>query len=54
MMVPYFFPNGGLYVKPKTLRIRIRTRLAVRRKAKGGINPGVDYRIHRPRPRRMP
>jgi sigma-B regulation protein RsbU (phosphoserine phosphatase) len=28
MMVPYFFPNGGLYVTPKTLRIRIRTRLA--------------------------
>ena len=28
LMVPYFFPNGGLYVTPKTLRIRIRTRLA--------------------------
>ena len=28
MMVPYFFPNGGLYVIPKTLRIRISTRLA--------------------------
>ncbi len=27
MMVPYFFPDGGLYVTPKTLRIRIRTRL---------------------------
>ena len=28
MMVPYFFPNGGLYVTPKTMRMRIRTRLA--------------------------
>jgi len=28
MMVPYFFPNGGLYVTPKTFRMRIRTRLA--------------------------
>jgi HAMP domain-containing protein len=28
MMVPYFFPDGGLYVTPKTLRMRIRTRLA--------------------------
>ena len=28
MMVPYFFPNGGLYMTPKTLRIRIRNRLA--------------------------
>ena len=27
-MVPYFFPNGGLYVTPKTFRMRIRTRLA--------------------------
>jgi sigma-B regulation protein RsbU (phosphoserine phosphatase) len=27
MMVPYFFPDGGLYVIPKTIRIRIRTRL---------------------------
>ncbi|MGD8989916.1 MAG: SpoIIE family protein phosphatase [Desulfobacterales bacterium] len=27
-MAPYFFPNGGLYVTPKTLRVRIRTRLA--------------------------
>ncbi|MGD2187370.1 MAG: SpoIIE family protein phosphatase, partial [Desulfobacterales bacterium] len=27
MMVPHFFPNGGLYVTPKTLRIRIGTRL---------------------------
>jgi sigma-B regulation protein RsbU (phosphoserine phosphatase) len=26
-MVPYFFPNGGLYVTPKTVRIRIRMRL---------------------------
>jgi sigma-B regulation protein RsbU (phosphoserine phosphatase) len=26
-MVPYFFPNGGLYVTPNTFRIRIRTRL---------------------------
>jgi sigma-B regulation protein RsbU (phosphoserine phosphatase) len=26
-MVPYFFPDGGLYVTPKTFRIRIRTRL---------------------------
>ena len=24
---PYFFPDGGLYATPKTLRIRIRTRL---------------------------
>ena len=28
MMVPYFFPNGGLYMTPKTFRIRIRNRLA--------------------------
>ena len=28
MMVPYFFPKGGLYVTPKTLRIRIGMRLA--------------------------
>jgi sigma-B regulation protein RsbU (phosphoserine phosphatase) len=28
MMVPYFFPDGGLYVTPKTFRVRIRTRLA--------------------------
>jgi sigma-B regulation protein RsbU (phosphoserine phosphatase) len=28
MMVPYLFPDGGLYVTPKTLRMRIRTRLA--------------------------
>lgn len=28
MMVPYFFPDGGLYITPKTIRIRIRTRLA--------------------------
>ena len=28
MMVPCFFPNGRLYVTPKTLRIRIRTQLA--------------------------
>ncbi|MBW2432610.1 MAG: SpoIIE family protein phosphatase [Deltaproteobacteria bacterium] len=27
-MAPYFFPNGGLYVTPKTLRVLIRTRLA--------------------------
>jgi sigma-B regulation protein RsbU (phosphoserine phosphatase) len=27
-MAPCFFPNGGLYAVPKTLRIRIRTRLA--------------------------
>ena len=27
-LVPQFFPNGGLYMTPKTLRIRIRTRLA--------------------------
>jgi hypothetical protein len=27
MMVPYFFPDGGLYVTPNTLRMRIRTRL---------------------------
>ena len=26
-MAPVFFPNGGLYMTPKTLRIRIRTRL---------------------------
>jgi len=26
-VVPYFFPNGGLSMTPKTLRIRIRTRL---------------------------
>jgi adenylate cyclase len=26
-VVPYFFPNGGLYRTPKTIRIRIRTRL---------------------------
>lgn len=26
-LVPYFFPNGGLYMTPKTIRIRIRTRL---------------------------
>ncbi len=26
-MVPYFFPNGGLYEIPKTLRMRIRIRL---------------------------
>jgi adenylate cyclase len=26
-LVPFFFPNGGLYVTPKTIRIRIRTRL---------------------------
>ena len=28
MMVPYFFPDGRLYVTPKTLHMRIRTRLA--------------------------
>ncbi len=28
MMVPYFFPHGGLYMTPKTIRIRIRNRLA--------------------------
>ena len=28
LMVPYFFPSGGLYLTPNTLRIRIRTRLA--------------------------
>ena len=28
LMVPYFFPDGGLYLTPHTLRIRIRTRLA--------------------------
>ena len=28
MMVPYFFPAGGLYMTPRTLRIRIRNRLA--------------------------
>jgi len=27
-LVPHFFPDGGLYTIPKTLRIRIRTRLA--------------------------
>jgi sigma-B regulation protein RsbU (phosphoserine phosphatase) len=27
-MAPWFFPEGGLYAVPKTLRIRIRTRLA--------------------------
>ena len=27
-LAPQFFPNGGLYTIPKTLRIRIRTRLA--------------------------
>jgi adenylate cyclase len=27
-MVPYFFPNGGLYATPGTLRIRLRVRLA--------------------------
>ena len=27
-MAPYFFPNGGLYVTPKTLRVRIHFRLA--------------------------
>ncbi|MGD2100275.1 MAG: SpoIIE family protein phosphatase [Desulfobacterales bacterium] len=27
-MAPYFFPEGGLYVTPKTLRVRISTRLA--------------------------
>jgi serine phosphatase RsbU (regulator of sigma subunit) len=27
-LAPHFFPNGGLYSVPKTLRIRIRTRLA--------------------------
>lgn len=27
-LVPQLFPNGGLYLTPKTLRIRIRTRLA--------------------------
>ncbi len=26
-LAPYFFPDGGLYAIPKTLRIRIRTRL---------------------------
>jgi sigma-B regulation protein RsbU (phosphoserine phosphatase) len=26
-LAPYFFPNGGLHAIPKTLRIRIRTRL---------------------------
>lgn len=26
-LAPYFFPDGGLYATPKTLRIRIRTRL---------------------------
>jgi sigma-B regulation protein RsbU (phosphoserine phosphatase) len=28
MMVPYFFPDGRLYVTPQTLHVRIRTRLA--------------------------
>lgn len=28
LMVPYFFPRGGLPTIPGTLRIRIRTRLA--------------------------
>ena len=28
-LAPHFFPEGGLYTIPKTLRIRIRTRLAV-------------------------
>lgn len=28
MMVSHFFPQGGLYMTPKTFRIRIRTRLA--------------------------
>ena len=27
-LAPHFFPNGGLYTIPKTMRIRIRTRLA--------------------------
>jgi sigma-B regulation protein RsbU (phosphoserine phosphatase) len=27
-LAPHFFPNGGLYTIPRTLRIRIRTRLA--------------------------
>ena len=27
-LAPHFFPNGGLHAIPKTLRIRIRTRLA--------------------------
>ena len=26
-LTPFFFPNGGLYATPKTIRIRIRTRL---------------------------
>ncbi len=26
-VVPYFFPNGGLYMTPKTIRVRIRTRI---------------------------
>jgi adenylate cyclase len=26
-VIPYFFPNGGLYKTPKTIRIHIRTRL---------------------------
>jgi adenylate cyclase len=26
-VVPFFFPNGGLYMTPKTIRIRIRTRI---------------------------
>jgi sigma-B regulation protein RsbU (phosphoserine phosphatase) len=28
MMVPHFFPDGGLHIIPGTIRIRIRTRLA--------------------------
>ncbi len=28
MMVPHFFPDGGLHTTPGTIRIRIRTRLA--------------------------
>lgn len=27
ILIPYFFPEGGIYATPKTLRIRIRTRL---------------------------
>jgi adenylate cyclase len=27
-LAPFFFPNGGLYMTPKTVHIRIRTRLA--------------------------
>jgi len=26
-LVPHFFPNGGLYMTPRTIRIRIRTRI---------------------------